>query len=357
MANLDFFSTYTLRAIIDEITPEHFFFSSRYFPTGAGDVFKSDKVLTEYRKNNRRMAAFVSDRGGAVPVERQGFEMWEMSPAKIAVSRTLTVDDVNKRGFGEALYSNLTPAQRALKLQQQDLIDLNKLIVRREEWMCVQTMINNACTIQEYSDAKTIGGKKHVQFYENSSSEHKYTTANKWNSDKADIIGDVKAMCDLLAKRGLNAADLILGSDVADVFYSDPKIKELLDRNLAINFGTVNETIAYPGVSTLGTFNFRGYNLRIFVVNTSYEDDNGNDTQYFPKDAAMVTFPNCGHLMYGAITQMQYGGTTLETIAAKRVPKFFVDNEHDVRTISLATRPLAAPNTYCPYIFAETVIG
>jgi len=354
---LDFFSTYTLRALVEEIQPETFFFSDRYFTTDAGDIFKSDKVLTEYKKGSRRMAAFVADRGSPIPVERTGYEVHEFSPAKIAVSRTLSEDDLNKRGFGEALYSDTTAAERAARLQLKDLSELDSLIVRREEWMCVQTMINNACTMQEYVDAHTKGGAKHVQFYEGASSPHEYTTANKWNSDNADIIGDVKVMCDLLAKRGLNAADLVIGSDVADAIYSNAKIRELLDRNLAIEFGSIDETINYPGVSVLGTFNFRGYRLTIFVVSTTYEDENGVDTPYFPADSAMVTFPKCGHLMYGQITQIPYRSDNFETVAAKRVPKFFCDCNNNVRTLTLSTRPLAAPSAFCPYIYAKSVVG
>lgn len=356
MANFDINSTYIMRALIDEITPENFFFKSRYFPTGAGDIFNSDFVLAEYRKNGRRMAPFVSERGEAVPVERNGSEMWQIAPAKIAVKRSLTVDDVKKRGFGEALFSNLTPEQRAARLQKKDLSDLDKLIERREEWMCVNTMLNNECVMQEMVDAKIFGNEKRAAFYSGSKSEHKYTVTAPWTSASAKIIDDVYAMCMLLAKRGLNPTDLVFGADVADVFYRDPAIRELLNRNLMINFGAINEQIKYPGVSTLGSFNFRGFVLQIFVVSTSYEDENGEDTPYFPTDSIMVTFPNCGHMMYGAITQMKYKGENLETIAAKRVPKFYVDSEHDVREITLATRPLAAPNTYCPYIVADRVL-
>lgn len=357
MANFDINSTYMMRAIIDEITPENFFFQNRYFPTTAGDIFKSDYVLTEYRKNSRRMAPFVSERGAAVPVERNGSEMWQVAPAKIAVKRTLTVDDAKKRGFGEALFSNLTPAQRAARLQKKDLGDLNKLIVRREEWMCVQTMINNECVMQEMVDAKTFGNEKHVKFYAGDTSDHKYTLAYPWNSANAKLIDDVYAMCMLLAKRGLNPTDLVLGSDVADVFYNDPKIRELLDRNLAINFGAINEQIKYPGVSYLGSFNFRGFVLQVFVVSTSYENESGVDTPYFPTTSAMVSYPACGHLMYGAITQIRYKGEEFETIAAKRVPRFNVDSVNNVREIELASRPLAAPKTYCPYIYAPNVVS
>lgn len=357
MNTLDIFSTYTMRAVVELIQPETLFFSSRYFTTGAGDIFKSDKVLTEYRKGTRKMAAFVSPRLGYIPVERRGYEIREFEPAYIGLSRSLSVDDLKKRGFGEALYSNSTPAQRAVKLLSEDFAELDRRIRRREEWMCVQTMMHNACTMQEYSDAETRGEVRYVQFYDGTTSEHEYVTANKWNSSSANIIGDVAAMCRLLAKRGLNATDLIIGPDVADVFYKDEEIRKMLDKNYAVNFGTINETITYPGVSTLGRFNFRGYVLTVYVVSTSYDDDDGKDTPYFPADAAMVTFPKCGHLMYGAVTLMPHGSEELSTIAARRVPKLVVDNPHNTRELQLGTRPLAAPSTYCPYIFADKVVS
>ena len=66
-ATLNFFDTYILMAIMEEVVPDTFFFRDRYFPTGEGDVFAADKVLTEYRKGDRKMAAFVSERIGTSP--------------------------------------------------------------------------------------------------------------------------------------------------------------------------------------------------------------------------------------------------------------------------------------------------
>ena len=77
MPNLNFFDNYVLMAVSEEIVPQQSFFRSRYFPTGAGDVFAADKVLTEYRKGDRKMAAFVSRRIGDIPMERQGYEIHE----------------------------------------------------------------------------------------------------------------------------------------------------------------------------------------------------------------------------------------------------------------------------------------
>lgn len=354
--NIDFFSTYILMALVEEIVPQTSFFKDRYFPTTPADIFAADKVLTEYRKGDRKMAAFVAPRVGDIPVDRRGYEVHEYQPAYIAPSRLLTIDDLRKRGFGEALYPGQTQAQRAAQIQLQDLTDLESRIARREEWMCVQTMINNACDMQEYIDANTQGEMLRVQFYD-TVSEHEYTVSVPWNSSGGDFFGDVKAMCKILARRGLSAADLVLGSQAADAILDIPKVRDLLDNN-RIHLGLINPSLTnYPGVATLGSLNFGGFVLTLWEVTHSYVDNNGIDTPYFPPTSAMVTAPGCGRLMYGQITQIDHGRTDFSTYAATRVPKFSIDQEKDIRKLRVGTRPLAAPKNYSPYIYAENVVS
>ena len=353
---LNFFDNYTLMAITKEIVNEPHFFRDRYFPTGAGDIFDSDKVLTEYQKGDRRLAAFCSPRIGDIPVDRIGYQIHEYKPSYIGLSRSLTIDDLAKRGFGEAIYPGSTPAERAAKLQLEDLTFLDKRIARREEWMAVQTMINNACTMQEYLDANTAGEENYVAFFD-STSDHTYTVngSKKWDTANGEIEKDVKAMCKMLQKRGLPAADLILGSSAAEAVLANQKLRDLLDKNLAIDFGAINNTIEYPGVVRMGTLNFGGFRLTLWDVSESYEADDGTDTPFFPANSAMVTAPACGHMMYGRIDQIDFGSTEFKSYAAKRVSKFFVDADKDIRKIRLGSRPLAAPKNYCPYIYAANV--
>ena len=359
-AELNFFDTYVLMAITEEIVPRQTFFKDRYFPTGDGDIFASDKVLTEYRKGDRKMAAFVSSRAGDIPMERRGYEIHELQPAFIAPSRLLTMDDLRKRGFGEAIYANSTPAQRAARLQRDDLADMELRITRREEWMAVQTMINNACTMQSYIDDKTEGEKLYVQFYD-TTSDHIYTVNTKWNATNEKgkaFFGDVKNMCRKLSKRGLHAADLVIGSDVADAILGLDDVKTLLDRNSGIIIGTIDQQLSpYDGVVYMGTLNFGGFRLNVICVDETYVDDSGAEQRYFPATSAMVTAPDCGHMMYGQITQIDYGSTDFSTYVAKRVPKFVLDQPNDRRKLRLAARPLAAPKNYCPYIYAANVVA
>lgn len=357
MPELNFFDTYTLMAISEEIVPVPSFFRDRYFPTGANDLFASDKALTEYRKGDRKMAAFVEPRVGDIPMERRGYSVREYTPAFIAPSRTLSADELRKRGFGEALYPGMQQSERAARLQLDDMTDMENRISRREEWMAVQTMINNACTMQQYIDDKTEGETLYVKFFD-TTSDHTYTVSKKWNATDGDFFGDVKNMCRMLSKRGLRAADLILGVDAADAILNIEKVQKLLDKNSGIITGKIEmELSPYEGVVLMGVLNFGGYKLNLISVDETYEDDSGTETRYFPATSAMVTAPGCGHFMYAQITQIDFGATEFATHVARRVPKFILDQPKDIRKLRLGTRPLAAPHQYCPYIYAASVVS
>jgi len=353
---IDLLSTYIMMAIVEEIIPETSFFKDRYFPTTARDIFKADKVLVEYRKADRQMAAFVAPRAGDIPVDRRGYEIHEFAPPHILPSRLLTVDELNRRGFGEALLAKSTQAERAIRIILEDMSDLDNRIKRREEWMCAQTMITNGCEMQEYVDAKTKGELLRIQYYD-ATSDHEYTVANRWNSANGGFFGDVKAMCKALSKRGLQAADLILGSQAADAIIDIPKVRDLLD-NRRMEFGAIAPNLtSYPGVATIGILNFGGFKLTLWEVDHEYVDDSGVAKPYFPPTSAMVTAPDCGHLMYGQITQIDFGSDAFSTYAGVRIPKLSVDQEKDIRKLRLGARPLAAPKNYCPYIYAKNVVA
>ena len=333
------------------------FFKDRYFPTGAGDIFKANEVLTEYRSGDRKLAAFVDQKAGDIPIGRRSYEVHSYKPAYIAPSRLLTLDELTKRGFGEALYPGMDEAQRAARLLADDMNDMENRIARREEWMAAETMIGNGCVMQEYIDGATKGDSLVVKFYDGTS-DHTYTASKKWNENGGDFWGDVKAMCRMLSARGLPAKDLILGTDVADYILTDERTRQLLDKNSGIIVGEIRQQLTqYDGVVFMGTLNFGGFMLNVFSVDETYEDETGKSARYFPATAAMVTAPDCGHMMYGSITQMDYGKTDYTTYAAKRVAKLVVDQDKDTRKLRLGCRPLAAPKTYCPYIYAADVVG
>ncbi|WP_050697993.1 major capsid protein [Anaeromassilibacillus senegalensis] len=352
------FNTYYMAGMIEEIVLPQSFFRDRYFPTNAGtDIFAADKVLVEYRDGDRKMAPFVVRRAGDIPIGRSGYEIHEFEPPYIAPSRLLTMDDLRKRGFGEALFSNSTPAERTRALQMQDLTDLSRRIQRREEWMAAQTMINNGCTAIAYIDNDTVGEPWDVFYYDvNGSNPAIYTVSSKWDAAGGDFKADVEAMTGDLLDRGLPATDLVVGTAVGQFIQSDEKLAKLLD-NRRMEYGQLAPRLtSYPGIAWLGRLNFGGVDLDIYVVRETVVDEKSVTQRLFPATSAMVTAPDCGHMMYGQVTQIEDDGE-FHTFAMQRVPKFTVDKEHDIRKLREAARPLAAPKQKAPWMYAANVVG
>lgn len=353
--NINLFDTYYMAGMVQEIVPQMTFFRDRYFPTGAGDIFAGDKVLVEYRDGDRKLAPFVVPRAGDIPIGRGGYEVNEFEPPHILPSSLLTLDDLTRRGFGEALFTGSTQAERARRFHIEDLSDLDRRITRREEWMAVQTMINNGCTMTAYIDNATVGQTYDVFFYDTAGSNPAiYTVGDQWDDTNGDFWGDVEAMCGLLADRGLAIADLILGSTAANFVLSDEGIQKRLDIGRA-EFGQLAPRITTPGVAWLGRLNFSGFELDIFSVRETYVDGAGATQRFFPAKSAMVTAPNCGHMMYAQISQIE-PDEQFHTFAMRRVPKFVVDRDHDIRKLRLGSRPLAAPLQKSPWIYAADVV-
>ena len=213
--------------------------------------------------------------------------------------------------------------------------------------------------IEEMIDNQTKGDTKVVKFYNpGHENDHIYVPAAKWNEEGGKFFEDVAAMCDMLSSRGLASADLLLGADTYNAVLDLEKVQRLLDKNSGIIVGQIEEQLSpYHGVVYGGTLNFKGHKLNLISVDETYVDDEGKVRPQFPKTDALVTAPGCGHLMYGAITQINYGDTKHTTIASRRVPKFSLNQENDLRKTILKARPLAAPHNYCPWIRVKNVVG
>lgn len=354
---IDFFDTYTMVAIAEQIVPEVGFFMDRYSETSASDIFSTDKVLTEFKDGNEYVAPFVAPAASDIPVGRQGYEVHEFTPAKIAPSRLLTLDDLKKRGFGEAMYATSTPAQRAMRLLQGDMQFMESAIHRREEMMVAELLQNNKIEIQEYIDNEHTGAKYDMSFFRaGKETEHLFSVEYAWNSSDAAkdaFFVDVKHMARALADRGQAAVDLVVGSDVADWMMSSDAVKAALDKNSGIHIGSIEAELSkYVGVAFLGQLNFSGYKLNVIEA-----DERIGGTSLFAPTSAMVTAPKCTKMLYGAVTQIPHNSDDYVTIAAKRVPKLFVDRDKDIRKLRLQSRPLAAPKAFAPMMVAKNVVG
>ena len=277
-----------------------------------------------------------------------------MTPPFVAPRRVLTLDELRKRGFGEALYSQLTPEQRQQTLILRDADELGELITNREEAMAAETMLTNGCVMKHIADDVDKADEMEIRFYSEASNPATYTPTAKWDATGGKILKDLEAMIRMLTKRGLRASDLVCSPDVADTIINDAAVQKLLD-NRRIEIGKVEPELLPDGAAIVAQLNVLGRIISVISYDLTYTDDEGNDKLYIPSGKCVLTAPGAGHTAYGAVSQVEQSDGEFHTYAGRRVPKYVSSAEGNSRTLTISSRPLMIPNNKSPFIVADVL--
>ena len=352
--SINIYQTKTMLAAVKQMAPATSFLRDRYFPTGAGDLFPTDEVLVEFKDaTGHKMAPVVLPRKGSVSVEREGYITEKMTPVLIAPSRPLTIDDLNKKGFGENLFSDRTPAERQAEILVQDLADFDQMITTREEQIAAQCIFNNGYVLKQYADKYGNEGKEYeLRFYGAEGNSAVYAPSTLWGASGADILGDLYQMIRMLTTKGNNASEVLLGSDVADTLLKNADIQKLMDLS-RYNVGEIAPTELPQGAARLGRLNIRGRVIDLLTYDGTYIDEAGEVKSFVPANKIAVTAPGAGRGLYGAVTQMEQTDGQWHSYMGRRVPRYW--SEKDGRELTVSARPLFVPKTKDCFITAEVL--
>ena len=351
----NFYETHTLLMAVEQLQPASTFLRDRYFPTNAAtDIFATEDVLVEYRDGVRKLAPFVAPRKGGVTILRKGYTMQRYTPPFVAPRRVLTIDELRKRGFGEALYTQLTPEQRQQTLILRDADEMDELIANREEAMAAETMLTNGCIMKHIADDVDVSDEMEIRFYTEGSNPATYTPQTKWDQAGAKIRADLGVMARMLTSRGLRAADLVCSPDVADAIIENEDIKTMLD-NRRYELGSVAPEELAPGATIVARLNINGRIISVISYDETYTDDAGSDQLYIPSGKCVLTAPGAGRTTYGAVSQVEQADGEFHTYAGRRVPKYLSSAEGNTRSLTISSRPLLIPNHKNPFIVADVL--
>ena len=353
----DYKNTYTLLASVKELPPLHSFLLNRYFPSGARDIFTTNEVIVEYKKGSKKAAPFVAPRHGGVSVLRDGYKLRSFAPAHTGVKRSLTIDDLKVRGFGEALYPDLAPDQREGAILLEDLDDMRGMITRRKEAMAAEVIFTGGCVMHEYADDLGTYEEREVRYYDEQAYPGIYTPSADWATTEASgiqIMGDIHAMIRMLATRGLPATEILCAPDVMDVILNNAHIQKLLD-NRRMEFGGIAPEELPSGVTKFARLNVKGRMIDFLCYEETYVDIDGTEKAYIPAGHVALGAPNAGRTVYGAITQVEQKDGEFHTYASRFVPKYLADAVGNSRTVELNSAPLFIPNNEAAFIVAEVI--
>lgn len=354
----NYYDTHTLLASVKQLAPLHTFLLDRYFPTNeATDIFATDDVLVEYKKGHKKAAPFVAPRKGGITILRDGYTMKRFTPSYIAPKRPLTVDELKKRGFGEALYTQLKPDQRQGVIMLGDLDELRGMNKRRKEAMAAEVIFTNGCIMDEYVDDLHNFEEREVRYYDGSTNPAIYTPADDWTTTEASgkqMISDMAAMISMLTSRGLPASDVLVAPDVADIILANEWILKLLD-NRNYQIGGVDPETLPTGATKICRLNVKGHMVDVLSYEDTYTEVDGTVKPFIPKGKIAVGAPAAGRTVYGAITQVEQSDGEFHTYTGVDVPKYLSDAKHNVRELTLSSAPLCMPNNENPFITATVV--
>ena len=349
----DITKTHHLLAAYEQAVPASSFLRDRYFPCNPStDLFSTDDVIMEYKDGNQRMAPFVAPRVGGKTILRKGYTMERYEPPFIAPKRNLTIDDLSKKGFGEALYANLTPEQRQGAIAANDMSDMDSFITRREEAMAAEVMLTGGLVMKHYGDNDTDYEEKEVRFYQGESNPSVFSVTTPWSDPTADIYGDLAAMLKMARQSAIRCTELLVSPDVAPMVVKNASVKEYLDIK-GYEMGHIQpRELNEAGAAYVGTLNVYGTMIDIISYGAQYEADDNTIQDYLPAGTAILTAPAAARTVYGAVTQLE-SDEQFHTYTGKRIPKYISDKKSDIREVRLASRPLMIPNKKNCFIAAK----
>ena len=305
-------------------------------------TFVTETVEMEYRKGTRKLAPFVVPGTKGVNVSRGGSQLRVYKAPLMKPKRVIEASDLMRRGFGETVYSQRTPAERAQELRARDMAELVDTIARSEEWMAAQVLINGSCQIKGYADdgktelidTLTFEGFDN-QITISDTTWDKTDTANPDN-DMGDLAQTIRRNAGLIPTVAICAANVVpylLNNQVLREYMMVPSRD-----NLALM--SIQPRLVRPELMRVGYIS--ALNLDIYAYDGGYEDESGEFTPYIPDNHMIIGVPGRGKRLYGAITQLE-ADRQYHTYEGQYIPKVTVDLESDTSSLAMSSRCVVCP--------------
>lgn len=289
---------------------------------------------------NRKMAAFVNPRLGSTFDARDGYTTHTFKPAYICPARVTTAEDALKRLPGETLYSNNDPNSRVRAILASDLVELDKQITRREEWMCAQALTTGKVEVKgEGVDAVVNYWPSETQ------NQPKTTLSTLWTSNDANPLTDLRTIQRAVAqKSGLTPVEIICGAKAIDCFLDRLKGDNTALNSRRIDMGQINPRELEDGVNYIG--NIRLPNLDIYTYDEWYQDDDGTEKPMIPDDLVIMACrgARCTRA-YGLVEVINPAQDKQSFVVGDRVPNSYLSMRNPSgRVLELKSAPLMIVN-------------
>lgn len=331
MAIENIYQTRTMLGAIKNIPSNEQFLMNTF--CNRAKTFVTESFDIDFVKGKKKMAPFVAKYKNGVMVERNQITTKNYSPEKIQPMRALTVETLEQRLAGEAVYSDRTPASRKAELLANDLTELKDFVDRRKEWIIAQILTTGSFSAPVMADDSV---------FDTVSFDYGHTqvdTANWSNADTSKPLDDLQKMYDTVGDGcGEYPTIVIMGATALKNFMASKQVLEALDKKNMI-IGMIEPSVRSKHTQFIGKLLLP--NVEIYTYAESYVADNGATAKFIPDNKVVVACSDIFEMMYGAVTQMDNG--EYQTYASELVPKYWVNEGDDIANIRVTSKPIPVP--------------
>lgn len=336
---IDLYKTRTMLGAIEVIPTNESFLLDTF--CGESETFPTESIDIDFVKGKKKMAPFVSKFKSGIQVERNVIATKNYKPEKIQPKRELTVETLEQRLAGEALYSGKTPAQRAAELLARDLRELKDMVDRRKEWMIAQTLFTGKFIAKVHTDSANYD---EVEFdYGHTLSTLIETATKKWtvaNAETSTPIDDLAEIADKIAESTGRRPDIVvMGKDALKGFLASKQVKEYFDIH-RYDFGAIQPSLKTTQVQYIGRLLLPA--VEIYSYSEAYiDDETGKLTPFVPANKVLVANRAIFSMKYGAVTQQENG--VKQTYMGELVPKYEAVDHEDISWLKVTSKPVPVP--------------
>jgi len=328
--------TYDLIRVSESIKPAASYILDKFFPQK--ELIQADYLPIETLSEGRRIAPFVSKGARGLNVARAGSTVRAYKPPLIGARRTISLEDINLRSFGETpVLSTKTAEERAAEMQVRDLADLQRMLQNRRNAMASELMTTGKITVTAYGDDGKVADKSVIDY------GIQQGTPKDWTAANATIFDDIQSVSEAIQEAvGLIPTLMIVGANVEKYLRQNTEMKEwLLSANTnAVNFVNYQPRYTAPQVRNLGYIS--ALNLEIYSYLETYIED-GQVKSFLPADTVIIGVPERGRQVYGSVSYLPHGATEFTTALAENVPVYSASSDNQQTSLTVFSRFLPVP--------------
>ncbi|MBR2519171.1 MAG: major capsid protein [Selenomonadaceae bacterium] len=342
---------FQLLQTVERIKPPASYLVDTWFPNQITSTLTNGYMAVEYRKEGRLLAPFVSKGGRGVNVNRGSSRIRLYKAPMVGPRRVIGLGDIELRQFGEQpVFSNVTPEQRAAKMQAEDMMDLLRMVQNSKSKMAADIIQTGKTIIRGLADDGVTEEVDEITFDWNS----KVNASTDWANSTADIYGDIKAVSERIQEdSGFIPTLMLCGKNVEKKLLNNSAIYKWLQIPNRENLAMASFSPHYTSPQARFIGYLSALNIEIISYAETYTDTDGKVKPFLDPDVAIIGVPGVGRQLYGSVTCMNQAGDW-QTFVANNVPVYHADYLAQQSSLTIFSRFLLVPETMADWAVINT---